>query len=268
MEVGFSFPESLTFPKSISVSLLNRLPYLCLKTLHCRNWIFILQAVAFHNASVLLHDLIYLFDPYFDGDARGTIAVANLEVFPQTQTWYLLRYITWHKGNQIFNVGSDSLCCDRQCVWTKNDYWIYHVVNCFELYRKKYVLIDLIFQKKKTYQWSFTANSKIQNCWQKKSYSKHSCLVSLQQSKWSVLSSDNASTTLITDVRIEWRCYHEIEEYFGKIWRFNQNIDTSKFRMNALRTINFQRSFLNKKTVSALSRNTAIKARRLNGKLA
>ena len=140
MEVGFSFPESLTFPKNISVSPLNRLLYLCLKLRHSTvgNWIFILQAVGFHNASVLLHNSIYLFDPYFDGDARGTIAVANLEAFPQTQTWYLLRYITGHKANQIFNVGSNSLCCDRQCVWTKNDYWIYHVlINCFELYRKK-----------------------------------------------------------------------------------------------------------------------------------
>ena len=151
MEVGFSFPESLTFPKNISASPLNRLLYLCLKLRHSTvgNWIFILQAVGFHNASVLLHNLIYLFDPYFDGDARGTIAVANLEDFPQTQTWYLLRYITGHKANQIFNVGSNSLCCDRQWVWTKNDYWIYHAVNCFELYRKKIYPDRLNLPKKK-----------------------------------------------------------------------------------------------------------------------
>lgn len=108
---------------------------------------------------------------------------------------------------------------DRQCVWkldlaerkTKNDEGIYNAVNCCE----KIVPIDLIFWKN-THQQSFTGNSKMQNYQQKKSFSKHSYLVSLQQNKWSVLSSYNESTILITDVQGEWRFYRELRNALEK----------------------------------------------------
>ena len=123
----------------------------------------------------------------------------------------------------------------------KNDEWRVYlsVRKCCELYRKKIILIDLIFQKIHARD-SLLGIRKYKTV-SKKSYSNHLYLVSLQQNKWKVLSSDNAFTILITDVCCEWRFYREIEECLEKICSFNQNVDTLQFSTNTFKIITLQR---------------------------